>query len=260
MKSKTHYALLGAIALSCLSLIGYADGGKLIAEKAPASSHEDCKAYIQEAYRLLRELNAYDVHKGLQVEYLQTSKIRQKVEGNQQIDDHITIMAKHNKVVWKGKDLEVYKDGEYQVSIFKDQKTIYITDIKDNPHQKLQLEGFGGIQDSLVAKSKILSCHLDEDKQQRVVTIQPDAPFRKRLKLDSITFILDATTSQLKNLQIRYGEGHDLEMLTLEISGMALSIEEVPFSGLAIHKVFDARGMIHHKYKGFQLVDVRKDK
>lgn len=173
---------------------------------------------------------------------------------------HFTLLSKANHAYLSNGDIDLYQDGEVQVSVMHSQRTILITaaqaQMPDAFSRLLQM------REQLKTQAAVTQCALQGGKgaamPQRYLQVRPLPGSTMVRKVASISYWLDPQTDALRRMVMYYPADAGLHSASLEMESMRLKKQDAAVDLPALRQVFDSENHLLPAYRSFTVQDQRR--
>jgi hypothetical protein len=223
----------------------------------------DCQLRLKHAYEQIDQLQRQRIRQQAIAELHFTSGTTYRPPGQKKLKTttaEFTLLSKGNHAYLSNGDIDLYQDGEVQVSIMHSQRTIMITaaqaQMPDAFNQLLQM------REQLQTQTTVTRCDLQAGKgkalTQRLVEVRPRPGSTIVRKVASISYWLDPRTDALRRMVMYYPSDVGLYSASLELKSTQLIKQNPAVDQPALRQVFDANNQLLPAYRSFTVQDQRR--
>jgi hypothetical protein len=239
--------------------------GQLMAPPRPAPqppAATDCQQRVNHAYEQFEQLQQQRTQEAI-VELHFSSGTTYRPPGQKKLTTttaHFTLLSKAKHAYLSNGDIDLYQDGEVQVSIMRSQQTILITaaqaQLPDAFSRLLQM------REQLKTQATITQCALQASKgampAQRFIEMRPRPGSAMVGKVTSIAYWLDPRTDALRRMVLYYPDEAGLHSASLEMESIRLKKQDAAVELPALRQVFDSENHLLPVYRSFSVRDQRR--
>jgi hypothetical protein len=215
----------------------------------------DCQQRINRAYEQFDQLQQQRTQQQAIVELHFRSGTTYRPPGQKKLTTttaHFTLLSKAKHAYLSNGDIDLYQDGEIQVSIMRSQRTILITtaqaQLPDAFSRLLQM------REQLKAQATVTQCALQTSKG----AMRPRPGSAMVHKVTSIAYWLDPRTDALQRMVLYYPADTGLHSASLEMESIRLKKQDAAVELPALRQVFDADNHLLPHYRSFTVRDQRR--
>jgi hypothetical protein len=234
--------------------------GEFATLSPPAS---DCQQRLSHAYDQFDQLQQQRVQQQGIVEIHFTSGTTYRPPGQQKpttTTAHFTLLSKADHAYLSNGEVDLYQDGEVQVSIIRSQHTILITAAQAQmPNAFNQLLK---MREQLKTQAAVTQCSLQAGKgrvaTRRFIEVRPLPGSAMIGKVSSISYWLDPRTDALRQMIMYYPLRSGLYSASLVVDSQRIKKQDVAIDRPALRQVFGQDNQLLPAYREFKVQDQRR--
>lgn len=169
------------------------------------------------------------------------------------------LMSDENNSIFQTKNLNVFQDQKYTVSIMDDKKIIVVNAYVGDAYKQQKIGQFQLLKDSMFQMLETQECKqvTFKGKLYKKVLLKANSKANKVYKIKTIEFLLDEELNRVKRVAINYVDNHKISVMKMEILNQKLDYHLTSIKKKALENVFSSNGELLTKYKEYQLIDNR---
>lgn len=229
----------------------------------PLPAATDCQQRINHAYEQFDQLQQQRTQQQAIAELHFISGTTYRPPGQKKLKTtttRFTLLSKADHAYLSNGDIDLYQDGEVQVSVMRSQRTILITaaqaQLPDAFSRLLQM------REQLKTQAVVTRCALQAGKgrtpAQRFIEVRPQSSSTMVRKVVSIAYWLDPRTDALRRMVMYYPTDAGLHSASLEMESARLKKQDAAIDLPALRQVFGPDKQLLPAYRSFTVQDQRR--
>ncbi len=229
----------------------------------PPPAVVDCQQRINHAYNLLDQFQQQRAQQQEIAELHFSSGTTYRRPGQKKLTTttaRFTLLSKAGHAYLSNGEVDLYQDGEVQVSIIRSQRTILITSAQaqmPNAFSRLLQ-----MREQLRDQATVTRCTLQASKghtpAQRSIEVRPRPGSAMASKVASVTYWLDPRTDALRRMIMYYPPGVGLQSASLEVEALRVKKQDASLDLPALRQVFGPDNRLLPTYRSFTVQDQRR--
>ena len=180
--------------------------------------------------------------------------------GGEEYQTTVKIYANKYKSYFISKEVEVYQDKSYKISILPAKKIIFLAGYPGDEIKETKMKSLSFMQDTLLSLSTVEYCRnvtLKNGEKYKKVKLKINDSGKKLFKASTLEFLIDEKNNQIKQVLLKYVQKHHIAQLKIVFNVVDYDHKSTKLDKKPLAQVFNADGELLVKYKNYKVIDNR---